>query len=85
MNIDQSHEYTELAMNTNSPGFSRLQYTNVMLDLDLLKGGMCIARLLGWSGGMPPKITNLLRSFLVYSWGEIAKIGRLTAKPSCCV
>ena len=24
-------------------------------------------------------------SFLVYSWGEIAKVGRPTAKPGCCV
>ena len=30
-------------------------------------------------------ISGLLRSFLVYSWGEIAKAGRPTAKPGCCV
>ena len=45
----------------------------------------------GGSGGMPPPppppqgISNLLRSFLVYSWGEIAKAAQPTAKPSCCV
>ena len=30
-------------------------------------------------------IFDLLRSFLVYSLGEIAKVERPTAKPSCCV
>ena len=37
-------------------------------------------RLLGGSGKF--WISDLLRSFLVYSWGET---GRPTAKPSCCV
>ena len=41
------------------------------------------ARLLGASGKF--WISDLLRSFLVYSWGEIVNIGRPTAKPSCCV
>ena len=34
---------------------------------------------------MPPRkfwISDLLRSFLVYSWGKIAKVGQSTAKPS---
>ena len=30
-------------------------------------------------------ISGLLRLFLVYSWGEIAKAGRPTVKPGCCV
>ena len=31
------------------------------------------------------KIFDLLRSFLAYSWGEIAKVGQPTAKPSSYV
>ena len=40
-----------------------------------------------WGHAPPGKfwISGLLRSFLVYSWGEIAKAGRPTAKPACCV
>ena len=30
-------------------------------------------------------ISDLLRLFLVYSWGETAKVGQPTAKPGCCV
>ena len=41
-----------------------------------------VARMLG---GSEKFWISDLRSFLVYSWGEIAKVGRLTAKPSCCV
>ena len=48
----------------------------------------CEVRLLGGFGGMPPQeiffISDLLRSFLV-PWGEIARVGRPTAKPSHCV
>ena len=41
--------------------------------------------LLGGSGGKPPHpenflISDLLRSFLVYCWGEIAKVRQPTAK-----
>ena len=42
-----------------------------------------------WGHAAPPPgkfwISDLLRSFLVYSWGEIAKAGRLTAKLGRCV
>ena len=38
-----------------------------------------VARLVGGSGGMPLQenflISDLLGSFLVYSWGETAKVG----------
>ena len=51
-----------------------------------------VGRLLGRLGACPPPpppgkfwISDLLRSFLVYSWGEISKVGRPTAKPGCCV
>ena len=65
-----------------------------VVDLEFWKGGfqyaikVHVARLLGRSGGKPPYpenflISDLLRSFLVYCWGEIAKVGRPTAKPSC--
>ena len=57
--------------------------TQTVADLEFLKGGVQyaikarVARLLGGSGGMSPQenfmIFDLLRSFLVYSWGEIAK------------
>ena len=38
---------------------------------------------------LPPNgnfwVSDLLRASLAYSWGEIAKAGRLTAKPGLCV
>ena len=39
-----------------------------------------------WRDAPPGKfwISGFLRSFLVYSWGEIAKAGRHTAKPVVC-
>ena len=47
------------------------------------------ARLLEGFGGMPPPgtflISDLLRSFLVPFWGEIARVGRPTAKSNHCV
>ena len=69
--------------------------SHTVVDLEFGKGGFQYAVtarvgcLLGGCGGMPPQenllISDLLRSFLVYSWGEIAKVGRPTAKPNCCV
>ena len=64
--------------------------------LEFWKGGFQyvikahVGHLLRGLGGAPHPpgkfwISDLLRSFLVYSWGEIAKAGRLTAKPGCCV
>ena len=57
-----------------------------MVDLEFGKGGFQYAVtarvgcLLGGVGACPPQenflISDLLRSFLVYSWGEIAKVGR---------
>ena len=66
-----------------------------MADLEFSKGGFQyaikarVARLLGGSGGMPPKekiwISDLLRSFLVYSMSEIPKVRRPVSKSSGCV
>ena len=52
-----------------------------------LKRAVCVLARGVW-GHVPPGkfwISDHLRSFLVYSWGEIVKVGRPTAKPSCCV
>ena len=43
-----------------------------------------VASLLGGLGACPQgkfSVSDLLRSFLVYSWGEIVKVGRPTAIP----
>ena len=65
MNIDMSHEYTELsheytelAMNTSSPGFDWVFQASIHkcnAVSRILKGGVRVACLLGWSGGNPPQ------------------------------
>ena len=41
-----------------------------------------VAHLLGDSGGIPSRKISDLGSYLVYSLGEISKVGRPTAKPT---
>ena len=67
-------------LSSESSGGSRIlkrgfQYVIKVHIVCLLKG----------SGAWPCKKFGIsdLRLFLVYSWGEIAKVGQL--KPSCCV
>ena len=61
-----------------------------MADLEFLERGfqyaikVHVALLLEGSGGTLP-YRQILRSFLMYSCGGIAKVGQRTAKPSCCV
>ena len=91
--LPQGQHHSRIHYNCHCVAWWQNSLYCTVTDLEFWKAGFqyAIKARVAWvSRGMPPPpqekcwISDLLRSFLVYSWGKLQNLD-VTEKPSCCV